>query len=235
MRILLRFRPLESFSFDEVCKHTLQGFIYSALKESSYSSLHDTSSFKFFCFSDIFPSGDYREDEDKNLIISSPDPHFINTLYKSLNEKKEFRLKTHKVKIEDLKKFYVSLKNSFISGSPIVLYKDNKMNIYYSFKRDGDLDFFHQRLKDNAVKKYNAYYNSDFQLEGDLFDNMEFKKEVAVRNFKGGKEFIVIGNVWSLLERSSISKGEKAFYNFIMECGLGEKNSMGFGFVNPLK
>lgn len=235
MRILLRFRPLGSFSFDEVCKHTLQGFIYSALKESSYRSLHDTTSFKFFCFSDIFPSGDFREDEIKNLIISSPDSNFINTLNESLNKKNEFRLNTHKLRIEEIKKIYVSLKNSFISGSPIVLYKDNKMNIYYSFKRDGDLDFFHSRLKDNAVKKYNAYFNSDFQLEGDLFDNMEFKKEVAVRNFKGGKEFIVIGNVWSLLEKSKIDKDEKPFYNFIMECGLGEKNSMGFGFINPLK
>lgn len=235
MRILLRFKPLENFSFDEVCKHTLQGFIYSALKESNYNSLHDTTSFKFFCFSDIFPSGDFREDEVKNLIISSPDPDFVNTLYNSLNEKDEFRLNANKVKIDEVKKFYLSPKSKFISGSPIVLYKDNKMNIYYSFKRDGDLGFFHSRLKDNAVKKYNAYFKTDFQLEGDLFDNMEFKKEVAVRNFKGGNEFIVIGNVWSLLEKSKIDKDEKPFYNFIMECGLGEKNSMGFGFINPVK
>ena len=91
------------------------------------------------------------------------------------------------------------------------------------------------RLKDNALKKYNIYYNDDFDFEGEIFDNLEFKKEVAVRNFKGGKEFIVIGNVWSLLEKKEIKKEEKKFYSFIMECGLGEKNSMGFGFINPLK
>jgi len=232
---MLRFRPLENFSFDEVCKHTIQGLIYSALRESGYGEIHDSPKFKFFCFSDIFPSTDFNENEVKNLIISSPDPNFITTLYKSLKEKRDFRLNTYKIKIEEMKKFYINLKNRFISGSPIVLYKDNKRNIYYSFRRDGDLNFFLNRLKDNALKKYNIYYSDDYYLEGNIFDNLEFKKEVAVRNFKGGKEFIVIGNVWSLLEKKEIKKDERKFYSFIMECGLGEKNSMGFGFINPIR
>jgi len=232
---MLKFRPLENFSFDEVCKHTIQGLIYSALKESGYDSIHDSPKFKFFCFSDIFPSTDFREDEIKNLIVSSPDSNFISTLYKSLKQKRDIRLNMYKIKIEEIKKFYINLKNKFISGSPIVLYKDNKRNIYYSFRRDKDLNFFLNRLKDNALKKYNVYYNEDFYFEGKIFDNLEFKKEVAVRNFKGGKEFIVIGNVWSLLEKIEIRREEKKFYNFIMECGLGEKNSMGFGFINPIK
>lgn len=232
---MLKFRPLENFSFDEVCKHTIQGLIYSALGESGYGNIHDSPRFKFFCFSDIFPSTDFREGEVKNLIISSPDPKFISTLYKSIKQKRDLRLNTYRIEIEEMKKFYINLKNKFISGSPIVLYKDNKRNIYYSFRRDGDLNFFLNRLKDNALKKYNIYYNDDFDFEGEIFDNLEFKKEVAVRNFKGGKEFIVIGNVWSLLEKKEIKKEEKKFYSFIMECGLGEKNSMGFGFINPLK
>jgi CRISPR-associated endoribonuclease Cas6 len=236
MRLIVKFIPLENFAFDEVCKHTLQGFIYSALKGSDFDGLHDAPKFKFFCFSDIFPSTEFIEGEIKNIIISSPDSGFITSLYKSLREKKgELRLNTYKIKIVEMKKFYINLKNRFISGSPIVLYKDNRRNIYYSFRRDGDTEFFLTRLKENALKKYNVYFNDDFVLEGEIFDNFEFKKEVAVRNFKGGREFIVIGNVWNLLEKYKINKDERKFYNFIMDCGLGEKNSMGFGFINPLK
>jgi len=64
---------------------------------------------------------------------------------------------------------------------------------------------------------------------------LRFNKEVAVKNVKGGKEFIIIGSVWYLLEKFEISEEMRRFYWFLMECGLGEKNSMGFGFVNPVR
>lgn len=234
---MLKINPLEDFSSDIVYKHTIQGFIYSAIKESGYLDFHDIPRFKFFCFSDIFPSGDFREGKIKNLIISSPDKNLISSIYDFINKRLDipFRFNNFQIGIAELKMFDLSSKNKFISGSPIVLYRDNFNDIYFSFRRDKDMDFFLGRLKENALKKYNAYYGDEFDFEGPIFDNLEFKKEVAVRNFKKGKEFIIIGNVWSFLEKRDI-KGEKnKFYKFIMDCGLGEKNSMGFGFINPIK
>jgi CRISPR-associated endoribonuclease Cas6 len=92
-----------------------------------------------------------------------------------------------------MKKVNVTLKNPFISGSPIVLYKDNRTNLYHSFRRDGDLDFFLRRLKENAVKKYEAFYGEEAEFAESLFDRLRFNKEVAVKNVKEGKEFILIG------------------------------------------
>ena len=46
---------------------------------------------------------------------------------------------------------------------------------------------------------------------------------------------VIIGSVWYLLEKFEISEEMRRFYWFLMECGLGEKNSMGFGFVNPVR
>jgi len=86
------------------------------------------------------------------------------------------------------------------------------------------------------VKKYQIYYNDpEFQLSGKIFDTIEFRKEVAVHNRKQGKEFIHIGTLWKKLEKEYINKEERRFYHFIMESGLGEKNSMGFGFLNPIQ
>lgn len=116
-----------------------------------------------------------------------------------------------------------------------MLYKDNRRNLYYSFERDRNLDFFLTRLKDNTLKKYNAFYEEALTLEENLFDRLIFKRDVAVRNIKGSSEFIIIGSVWRLLEKFRILREQRKLYAFLMDCGLGEKNSMGFGFVNPVK
>lgn len=44
-----------------------------------------------------------------------------------------------------------------------------------------NFDFFFNRLKDNAIKKYNAFYDDDFELESDLFSGFELVREVSVR------------------------------------------------------
>jgi len=51
-----------------------------------------------------------------------------------------------------------------------------------------------------------------------------------------GKDVIRIGTLWKKLNvLRSLDREEKKFYYFIMESGLGILNSLGFGFVNPLK
>jgi CRISPR-associated endoribonuclease Cas6 len=91
------------------------------------------------------------------------------------------------------------------------------------------------RLKENALKKYRAYYNEDLEFEENIFDRMVFRKEVAVNIYKKGTRFVIIGSVWKMLEKFEIKPEYRKFYNFIMDCGLGEKNSLGFGFINPVK
>lgn len=235
MRLLLTFSPTSEFSYDCIDKHSIQGLIYSLLGDTEYGAYHDLKRFKFFTFSDIFPIGDFKPGESKNLLISSPDERFIRCIENSLKDRNILKFRDCKFEIQEYKPITLKLKNKFISGSPIVLYKDNRKNLYFSFRRDKNLDFFLERLRDNAIKKYNAFYSTDFSLEGNIFDRLKFKKEVAVKLRRRDKEFIIIGNVWRLLEKFRISEENRKFYSFIMDCGLGEKNSLGFGFINPIR
>lgn len=223
--------PKENFSYSEINKHSIQGFLYSYFKEE-YPSFHDIKGFKFFCYSDIFPTSDYQEGEKKNIIISSPDKSFIHFLNSRIKDEKV--IAGHKF---DVKSRIINVKfnNVWITGSPIVLYKDNKSNTYFSFERDKDLVFFLDRIKDNALKKFNAFYNEEFHFEDNIFDKLSFSKEVVVNTIKKGTQFIIIGSMWKVLEKEHLGKDTKNFYSFIMESGLGEKNSMGFGFVNPVR
>lgn len=138
------------------------------------------------------------------------------------------------IEVESIKIINPKKVNKFISSTPIVLFEDNSKNQYYSFKQNPDFEFFFNRLKDNAVKKYNAYTGNEFILEENLFNSFEFNKEVSVRVKKNNNAFIIIGSLWKSLE-ADINKENKGFYKFLLDTGLGEKNSLGFGMLNDVR
>lgn len=138
------------------------------------------------------------------------------------------------IEVESIKIINPKKVNKFISSTPIVLFEDNSKNQYYSFKQNPDFDFFFNRLKDNAVKKYYAYTGKEFILEENLFNSFEFNKEVSVRVKKNNNTFIIIGSLWKSLE-ADINKENKGFYKFLLDTGLGEKNSLGFGMLNDVR
>lgn len=232
MRLMIKFEPKENIGYHEIDKYTIQGFIYSLLKnDASFGSLHDTLGFKFFNFSNIFPVSDFEKNSLKKLIVSSPNDKLIKFLFNQLKNRNSFKLKNYTMeilKVNILKKYKCP---KFISATPIVLFKDNQNNKYFSFKQNNDFDFFFNRIKENAIKKYNAFYDADFELESNLFDGFEFSREVSIRLQKNNNKFIVIGSLWKNLE-FNLDNSNKKFYNFLFDNGLGEKNSLGFGFLN---
>ena len=229
---MLKFEPLEYIKYQNIDKYTIQGFIYSILKDDPvFCSLHETVGFKFFNFSNIFPVSDFKKNSLKKLIISSPNEKLIKFIYHNIKNKDSFMLKNHKMELLKVSLLKNQICNKFISATPVVLFEDNKNNKYFSFKQNNDFNFFFDRLKDNAVKKYNAFYDSDFSLESNLFTNFEFGREVSIRLVKKDNKFIIIGSLWKNLE-FDLSSQNKNFYNFLFDNGIGEKNSLGFGFLN---
>ncbi|MCK4433166.1 MAG: CRISPR-associated endoribonuclease Cas6 [Methanomicrobia archaeon] len=235
MRLKFDIVPEEDFSYWEINKHTIQGMIYSHLWNTEYKKMHEEKKFKFFSFSDIFPPTDFKKGEEKNFIISSPDRDFIEVLYRELKSEKYLYFGKRGFMLKKINKFNLPLKKRFITGSPIVLYQDNRENLYFSFERNPDLSFFLERLKDNALKKYNAFYRENFTIENMIFDKIIFGREVVVPMIKRGNKFIIIGSTWKTLEKFKYTRDEQKVYKFIMDCGLGEKNSLGFGFLNPVR
>lgn len=233
MRLILQFIPPKFVSVKKINKHAIQGMIYNHLKNTTFKNYHNGRYFKFFSFSDIFPINE--DAKIKHLIISSPNENLIITLYNSFRNEDYFEINGSKFQITDLKKFILKVTNKFISGSPIVLYKNNKKNEYFSFKKEKNLDFFLERLRENALKKFYFYSGKKLEFNENLFDRLIFKKEVVIKDIKMGNEFILIGSVWGLLEKFNIKDEYKELYEFIMDCGLGEKNSLGYGFINPVK
>ncbi|NJE10537.1 CRISPR-associated endoribonuclease Cas6 [Thermococcus sp. MAR1] len=235
MRLKLSFEVNEG-TFERPNKHSVQGFIYNMLKGTEYGAKHDQPRFKFFTFSDFF-----RENSHWTFFIASPDPGFIKTLYSGIRGRETVYIGRHELRVAELKKFKLPLRRAFQTGSPVVLYKNAESNEYFKLHQHRDLRFFLQRLKENAERKYEAFYGEPFELDGPIFDRLipklrsNGKLDVYVKVVKNGVPFPVIGSNWELLEREHIAPHERRFYRFIMDAGLGEKNSLGFGFINPLR
>jgi len=174
MRLKLDIIPEKDFSYHDINKHMIQGMIYSYLWGTEYEKMHEEKKFKFFSFSDIFPPTDFKKGEEKNLIISSPNKKFIEVLYQKLKNENYLYFGNRGFMIKKISKFNLPLRRMFITGSPIVLYQDNRENLYFSFERNPDLSFFLERLKNNALKKYNAFYEEKMVLKETIFDKIIF-------------------------------------------------------------
>ena len=138
-------------------------------------------------------------------------------------------MELEKVKIVRKNRF---MNNTVITATPIVIMQDN--NTCYSLRDNNDLKYFFNRLKENILKKYNAYYHTDLTINNDLFSDFELSKEVCLNLNHGLDEFKMIGSRWKFKFNDEIMHNHKLL-KFIYDTGLGEKNSLGFGFLNFIK
>ncbi len=83
MRILLNFNVEKDCVYDMLYYKKLQGFFYKLLKGSAYDELHDKRTYKYFCFSNIFPVKDFKENEVSTMII-------VNNVKKSIELYEKF-------------------------------------------------------------------------------------------------------------------------------------------------
>ncbi len=234
MRVSIKFFP-STFSNYNFNKYDVQGMIYSTLLTGGITDMHKGNNFRFFTFSDIFPLNSIQKNTLYNMIISSPDITTIDTIFNVMSKENYFYLADIKFKVAEIKKFDLPVPQKFISGSPVVLYINNKENRYFSIKRQDPITFFLRRIKENAVRKFNAFFNEDININHLIFDRLKFHKEVSLLLKKRNVEFNIIGSMWYSLDLAKLNRREAKFYKFIMDTGIGEKNSLGFGFLNPVR
>ncbi len=214
-------------------KHQIQGMIYAALGDSPYGRRHDLPRFKYFTFSDVFPV----RDNVLFFTVSSPVAEIVQCVYDWVRQREVIHFGKGRYRVKRVRKYRSGVSERIKSGSPIVLYRDSRARRFFSLKTDGDFTFFMDRLKDNALKKYEAFTGESIEMDEPLFDEFALRKEVVVQVQKRGqndedRSFIVIGSVWNTLIKQNV-RGFKRLYQFLYDAGLGEKNSLGFGFVFP--
>ncbi len=95
------------------------------------------------------------------------------------------------------------------------------------------MSLFIEGVESNLDKKYKDYTTLSIKksIHDSLFAEYKFKKQVSTKIHMHNTDVTVIGSLWEL----GFSHGiDESVQIFALDCGLGERNSLGFGFVNEL-
>ncbi len=100
----------------------------------------------------------------------------------------------------------------------------------YTGRQSFPLEIFLKQLEDNLKRKFYNYYgihtNSSLNFEW-----FTFKKQISTKLLIHKTSHIIIGSVWEFFIDQS---KDKELFNFGIDAGFGERNTLGFGFINPL-
>lgn len=200
------------------------------------SELHSSSDFKYFTFSQIdvprrrvIPGkGVVSRDGKLNFYISSPHDYLIQSMVEGYLEYLEVNFKGERLRVEQvelLKQPEFNKKMKLRTMSPVVARVKRDDDRIWDLN-PGDLRFY-TALQQNLIRKYNSFY------EG--YDGDEYVKIVPDLGSVKRKRITVSKNGTETHHRAYLMRFEMEadprLVKFAYDCGLGEKNSMGFGMV----
>ncbi len=215
--------------------HILSAIIYHKIADLDLAAkLHFSQDFKFFTFSQIYFSqwkrtqkGIISEDGKIKFYISSPNNHLIKSLVEGHLENTEVNFKGNKLLVEQielLKKplFKENMKMKTIS--PIIARIKREINGQLKTWDLGPGDErFYESIQKNLINKYNAFYG-DF--DGERWVRIKPDMKTAKR-----RRIDIKGDYHRCYMMNFGIEADPRLLEFAYDCGIGEKNSMGFGMV----
>lgn len=240
MRIHITLIPLQ-LTPQPLNHHHIQGAIYSIFKSTGNKDIHTSPRYKFFCFSNLFPfiaGVPFSPGKPLHFFISSPNSELIHDLHNFFSFKPELSIgdyvfKTHSSKII---RSQLPLEGTLIAGTPIVCSIPKKLYTKYGIQSERELIYWTNQFSLNAfvdlvthnlVRKYNRFYDTQIDEDMILFRKFKFNA-FAVIPYKKGE---VAASYWEL-PLDITNSVTKDILQFGLDCGFGEKNSAGFGFMN---
>ncbi|MEM4630817.1 MAG: CRISPR-associated endoribonuclease Cas6 [Candidatus Diapherotrites archaeon] len=254
MRLLCKLKARCSFDYSAIEPHKTQGFIYNQLLGTPFENLHDKKSYKFFCFSNFFKPNKNKQkrdfpktinqEDELQWIISSPNEELITIIEKKIKSLNDFSIGDVNFEISSVKSIKVKLpqKLKLITATPIVMripqYAYSNYGItsnlpYLYWRPEVDFNAFIKQLEENLIKKYEEYNGTKVE-EKRIFEFFYFKKQTISEIVENGKTIPLHGSVWEF-EFTTLTKNQKQILEFGIDAGFGERNTLGFGFINVVR
>lgn len=247
MKLVLKLECSNRIELPLQYNHIVQAFIYNNIDKDLAIFLHDEGyilnnrTFKLFTFSKIF--GDYTIDKENKkiyftspieVIIKTPLERFANSLLNSIILKSELILGENNLKL---------LEYQIINDSLDMNLDDKtKTNITINVKTLSPITIY-STLKTSDNKNYTCYFlPGDPKFDELLNSNLEKKsKLLKIDNYSDLKILKHRGKVRMLIYKGFYIKaydgiltinGDYRMLDIALSCGLGSKNSQGFGAID---
>lgn len=218
--------------------HILSSIIYNKIADLDLAfKLHNSKSFKFFTFSQIYipkrkriNDGFLSKDGRFNFYISSPNDYLIKSLINGFLDGLTVKFKYETLfveKVELVKEIDFNEKMEFKSISPIIVRKKKEIGGKLKIWDLPPGDEFFKAIEKNLVKKYlkfNDLEGTDKKIR--VYSEMKSVKRRRIAFEKGSQTTYNRAYMMDI-----VLEGDLDLIKFAYDCGVGEKNSGGFGCI----
>jgi len=251
VRILNRIHARADTAYDNTYHNKLSGRIWGALEETEYDQVHDKNQPKPFSFSNPFPPGDLEEGDERTLLIASRDEQLLAYIAADLKDDPELNIGEMPFTVSDLSPLSPDVGEPGTSGTmetgtgvlvriPPWRFEEYGIDVDHDeaefWRPEHTMEPFRNQIEANLDKKHGLYcpdyLPGPSDVEGDLFDGYELIKTFAVpvTPTTGQTETWVLSK-WRF-DYTVRDDNHRRHLNLALDVGVGERNSLGFGFCN---
>lgn len=238
-------------AYDNTYHHNLRGRIWRALEETKYEAFHGDGEPNPFSYSNPFPPGDLEEGDERTILFASPREELLTHLAEDLQRDPELNIGEMPFHLDGLSAVNPSVgepgsMGTIESGTGVLVrIPPWRFDEYDIDAPDSSSEFwrpeysikpFRRQVRSNLDKKHTQFCRDDLpgptDNDGDLFDEYELIKTFAlpVTVTQGQTETCVLSK-WRL--RYTVRNDHhRRHLNLALDTGIGERNGLGFGFVN---
>ncbi len=252
MRILLQLEALNDQKvWDASEYHKVQGFVYDRLiANTRYRGMHDSNTYKFFCFSNIFPPIIVKSGQIRHLLLSSPNIDLINSMFSYIKEnlvgnnlinigEQQYHLRS-----SELLETRIIGKSCVIrTSTPVTLRipekayhvynipEQDRKNKFLYWRSNLSHDIFIKMILNNIKSKFKRYYKSDTNNIESTIQFFILLKEVVIHIPIHEHTAKIPASFWRF-HFHNLNGDHRDLLNFAIDTGIGERNSAGLGFLN---
>jgi CRISPR-associated endoribonuclease Cas6 len=251
MRILIDLSARADAAYDNSYHHKLRGRIWRSLDGTEYDEIHDKNQPKPVTYSNPFPPGNMEEGDERTLLIASPDEELLAHVAADLKDDRELNIGEMPFTVESLSPLSPDVgepgtSGTLESGTGVLVRIPPWRFDEYGIDSDHDqaefwrpehtMEPFINQVESNLDRKHDLYcpdyLPGPSDVDGDLFDGYELIKTFAlpVTPTQGERETWVLSK-WRL-DYTVRDDNHRRHLNLLLDVGLGERNSLGFGFMN---
>jgi CRISPR-associated endoribonuclease Cas6 len=104
---------------------------------------------------------------------------------------------------------------------------------YVYWRMQYPVNAFLKQLEENLQRKYTEFHGEDITVPL-VFEEMQSIKNPAVYTTIDNNRVQIVGSTWKF-HLSRMTPDQRKLLEFGVDCGFGELNTFGFGFMNQLK
>lgn len=239
--------------YDTACHRKLSGRIWAALSNEQSGIRHDSNRPGAFCYSNIQPWGAIEKGDSRQLLIASPHTDVLPRIKSDFRERPHLRVGDMTFRIEDTSSFDVTVGEAGTKGvlettTGVLVKLQNPTNqdcgmenapdsgVTY-WRPEHSLKPFITAVRENARRKHERFAPEELPDRSNrdvpLFESYELTKTYALPvTVTEGHERTLILSKWRFGYHVR-DEHHRRQLNCLLDCGVGARNALGFGFLNP--